>query len=91
MSTDAFHTHFGPEPASGSFNAQTIAAATDGRWKTAKKSKAGLGRVVESTPEGVESAQEAFKAKVSPQGCLPMRLAYELASSPSPSSDFNYR
>lgn len=64
MSTDAFHTHFGPEPSSSSFNPATIAAATDGRWKTSKKSKAGLGKLVEYLPEGTVDGEEAYKAKV---------------------------
>lgn len=68
MSKDAFHTHFGPEPSSSSFNPGTIAAATEGRWKTSKRSKAGLGKLVEYVPEGVEEGKEAFKAKVSPGG-----------------------
>ncbi|KAL7410812.1 hypothetical protein BDY24DRAFT_343646 [Mrakia frigida] len=64
MSTDAFHTHFGPEPSSSSFNPATIAAATEGRWKTSKKSKAGLGKLVEYLPEGIVDGEEAYKAKV---------------------------
>ena len=80
MSTDGFHTHFGPEPSSSTFNPTTIAAATDGKWKTTKKSRPGLGKVVEYTPEGVEGVQEAYKAKVRPRLSCPVARPHATAS-----------
>jgi hypothetical protein len=64
MSTDGFHTHFGPTPDPKIFTSTSIEAAPDSaRWKSSKKSKPGLGSIVESLPEGSESG--SVRAKVS--------------------------
>lgn len=62
MATDAFHTHFGPDPSATYFTPSTISAATNGQWTHSKLSKTGLGKFVQSVPEGATSGEH--KAKV---------------------------
>jgi hypothetical protein len=62
MSTDAFHTHFGPSPSI--LSPSTTFSAQNGKWTTSRSQRPGLGRVVSQVPDASPSTSESDDVKV---------------------------